>query len=209
MGETVQGFSANKSPVKYVALLAIAQMIPSHAHLLHAHEYDLLSTLDDPDLSIRLQGLEVVSTIVTAANVEPVMNKLFEQLVPPKADAAASLRATPTTFTPSYVRRLAQTILDICKRDHYTNIPSFGWLINVVVQLSKVVPGTDDEDELAKALQSTLIELAVMYPQTREYSVSVSLSLLGEYVESTTNNNSSIAREMLPAAIYILGEYAM
>ncbi|TIB29963.1 hypothetical protein E3P84_03514 [Wallemia ichthyophaga] len=245
---------SDEGKVKYVALLAIAQMIPTHAHLLHAHQDDLLSTLDDPDLTIRLQGLKVVSAIVTTENVEPVMNKLFEQLVPTRPDAAASLKdpringsGSGNTNTPSYTRKLAHTVLDICKRDQYTNIPSFAWLIDVVVQLAKVVPGVEmdgdtgrdatSKDDLATCLQSTFLEIPVTYPQTREYSVNISLSLLGEYVESSNGGSSgssgsssssssigdgtdvgsssssgvmsSIKHAMLPAAVYILGEYAM
>ncbi|TIC17509.1 ARM repeat-containing protein [Wallemia mellicola] len=196
--------------LKYVSLLAIAQMVPHHAHLLYEHEDALLSTLDDVDTLIRLRGLEILSAIVTKSNVERVMNKLFEQLLPTQTSAKDALTGGTKSTPKNYIRQLAQEIIKICKKDHYTNIPSFSWLINVIMQLAKVVPpsrGSEGIDELGEEFSQLLVDIAVNYPQTRQYATNVMQDMLVEYVE--TDIPVSMVSDLLPAAVYITGEYAM
>lgn len=198
--------------MKYVSLLAIAKMVPTHAYLLHEYEDALLSTLEDPDTLIRLKGLEILSSMVTKENVERIMNNLFEQLLPSATSASDSLKKSSKSIPKSYTRQLARHILNICKRDHYTNIPSFSWLVNVIVQLAKIVPDDRNNpngiDELGNELSETLLEIAVGYPQTRQYATSVMYSVLEEYVD-IDNKNVGMMVDLLPAAVYISGEYAM
>lgn len=196
--------------VKYVSLLAIAQMVPHHAHLLYEHEDALLSTLDDVDTLIRLRGLEILSAIVTKSNVERVMNKLFEQLLPAQTSAKDALTSGTKSTPKNYTRQLAQEIIKICKKDHYTNIPSFSWLINVIMQLAKVVPpsrSSEGIDELGEEFSQLLVDIAVNYPQTRQYATNVMHEMLVEYVE--TDIPVGMISDLLPAAVFITGEYAM
>ena len=50
--------------MKYIALLALAKIVPSHPHLVAAHEDEILSSLDDEDMSIRVRCLDLMSSMV-------------------------------------------------------------------------------------------------------------------------------------------------
>lgn len=53
-------------PVKYIALLALVYIVPSHPHLIEDYQDVILSSVDDPDLSIRLRALELLKAMVRA-----------------------------------------------------------------------------------------------------------------------------------------------
>ena len=50
--------------VKYIALLALVKIIPTHAHLLEDYQEVVLKSVDDADLSIRLRALDLVQAMV-------------------------------------------------------------------------------------------------------------------------------------------------
>ena len=54
--------------MKYIALLALVKIVPSHPHLLSDYESRILSSIDDQDLSIRMRALDLVSAMVRRAN---------------------------------------------------------------------------------------------------------------------------------------------
>ena len=51
-------------PVKYIALLAMVKIVPTHPHLVAVHQNVILTSLDDQDLSIRMRALDLVSSMV-------------------------------------------------------------------------------------------------------------------------------------------------
>jgi AP-3 complex subunit delta-1 len=56
--------SAMSPLVKYIALLAMVKIVPSHPHLVAVHQDEILASLDDHDLSIRMRALDLVSSMV-------------------------------------------------------------------------------------------------------------------------------------------------
>lgn len=50
--------------VKYIALLALVKIVPSHPHLVAEYQDTILASVDDPDISIRMRALELVSEMV-------------------------------------------------------------------------------------------------------------------------------------------------
>ena len=54
--------------MKYIALLALVKIVPSHPHLLSDYESRILSSIDDQDLSIRMRALDLVSAMVGCTN---------------------------------------------------------------------------------------------------------------------------------------------
>jgi hypothetical protein len=51
--------------VKYIALLALVKIVPSHPHLVAQHQDTILASVDHEDISIRLRALDLVSAMVT------------------------------------------------------------------------------------------------------------------------------------------------
>lgn len=54
--------------VKYIALLALTKIVPSYPHLVAEYESKILSSIDDPDLSIRMRALDLISAMVGATS---------------------------------------------------------------------------------------------------------------------------------------------
>ena len=66
--------------MKYVALLAFNKIVISHPHLVSMHQNVILSCIDDPDISIRLQALELGSGMVNTHSLMSVVDRLMRQL---------------------------------------------------------------------------------------------------------------------------------
>lgn len=50
--------------VKYIALLAMVKIVPSHPHLVAEHLDVILASVNDQDMSIRMRALDLVSAMV-------------------------------------------------------------------------------------------------------------------------------------------------
>ncbi|KAL8717022.1 MAG: hypothetical protein Q9225_005700 [Loekoesia sp. 1 TL-2023] len=156
--------------LKYVALLAFKKIVLSHPDLVSLHQDVIMSCIDDPDISIRLQALDLSAGMVNKENLLEVVNRLLQQLhqtsssstagddnrnaprkVEPGGDSDGDdpeqvLRLSKDrfedTFTlpPEYRLATIKEILDMCTKDTYANISDFEWYIDVLVQLIEFVP---------------------------------------------------------------------
>lgn len=158
------------TPVRYVALLAFNRIVTSHAHLVSMHQDAILSCIDDPDISIRLQALDLGAGMVSSDNLVAVVERLMRQLrnaplstatngtdqrhtegIVPAADSdgedpAATLRPIKGSMNDApplpaeYRVSIIRRILDMCSKDTYANLSDFEWYIETLVQLVKLVP---------------------------------------------------------------------
>lgn len=88
--------------LKYIALLALVKILPSHPHLVAQHQEVIFESIEDPDLSIRLRALELVSGMAVSRNLESIVSQLLSHLEPPTSSggmngagaAAAALKAS-------------------------------------------------------------------------------------------------------------------
>jgi NADH:ubiquinone oxidoreductase subunit 4 (subunit M) len=60
--------------VKYIALLAMAKIVPTHAYLVAEHQDVIFSSIEDPDMSIRMRALELLTAMVSMVYVLCVTN---------------------------------------------------------------------------------------------------------------------------------------
>ncbi len=159
----------NDPNLKYVALLAFNKIVVSHPTLVSAQQDIITSCLDDPDISIRLQALELVSGMVSPGNIESIVNRLMKQLrnspisakepedegvdstpIEPMADSdgedpAEKLiedqRSSEMPPIPNdYRREVITRILDMCGQETYSKIPDFEWYLDILVQLVRLLP---------------------------------------------------------------------
>lgn len=158
--------------MRYVALLAFNRIGISHAHLVSLHEDVILSCIDDPDISIRMQALDLSARMVTHSNLVAVVERLMLQLknapktvdltdterahtfqVEPAADSdgedpEATLRPSrrghdPTTaLSAEYRVIIIRKILEMCSKDSYANITDFEWYIGTLLQLVRLTPAS-------------------------------------------------------------------
>src|SRR6201996_4073531 len=77
--------------LKYVALLAFNKIVTSHPALIAMQQDVIMGCLDDPDISIKMRALELVSGMVNSDNLQAVVNRLMKQLAgSASAEAAAN-----------------------------------------------------------------------------------------------------------------------
>lgn len=165
--------------VRYVALLAFNRIVVSHAHLVSMHQDAILSCIDDPDISIRLQALDLGAGMVNSDNLVAVVERLMRQLrnaplsvtanyinrthsegIEPVADSddedpAATLRPVRGSLhdappLPAEFRvSIIRRILDMCSNNTYSNISDFEWYVEMLAQLVRLVPPVDSSSESA------------------------------------------------------------
>lgn len=125
----------------------------------------IMDCLDDPDISIRLQALELASGMVTSDTLQMVVHRLIRQLevsppdthekpfavnIRPSADLEGEdpeEKLEPTErkedqppLPDDYRNEVLHRILDICSRNTYSNIVDFEWYVEILVQLLKLIP---------------------------------------------------------------------
>lgn len=166
----------NDPNLKYVALLAFNRIVISHPALVSAQKDVIMSCLDDPDISIRLQALQLVPGMVSSDNIESIINRLMKQLrnspINPKEPEDDRLDLTPiepmadsdgedpaeklvedersTEMPPipnDYRREVISRILDMCGQDSYSKVPDFEWYLDVLVQLVRLLPPKVTSDQ--------------------------------------------------------------
>lgn len=62
--------------VKYIALLALVKIVPTHPHLVAEHQETIMRSVADEDVSIRMRALDLVSAMVRStppASPTPVL----------------------------------------------------------------------------------------------------------------------------------------
>lgn len=158
--------------LKYVALLASNRIVKSHPHLVSLQQDVIMSCIDDPDISIRLQALDLGAGMVSSASLVGVVEQLVRQLrnsptssgisddegahttgVEPAADSDGedpeeALKPTkgfptdPPALPVGYRINVIRQILQMCCKDTYANIADFEWYIEILVQLIKLAPVT-------------------------------------------------------------------
>ncbi|PHH64906.1 hypothetical protein CDD81_3763 [Ophiocordyceps australis] len=154
----------NSDPnLKYVALLAFNKIVVTHPHLVAQQDDVILECIDSPDITIRIQALDLVKGMVTSDNLVSVVSRLMKQLKSTaptlernEADANASggdsenetqansgepgARADDAPLPEDYRTDVIKRILFMCSKDNYSNVLDFDWLIDVLTQLVRMAP---------------------------------------------------------------------
>lgn len=50
--------------VKYIALMAMVKIVPTHPHLVAEYQGMIMSSINDQDISIRMRALDLISAMV-------------------------------------------------------------------------------------------------------------------------------------------------
>lgn len=161
---------ANIQVVKYVALLAFNRIVASHSYLVSAHQDVIMNCIDDPDISIRMQALDLGAGMVNSDNIVTVVERLMNQLrnapfsinivgngrkqalgVEPAADSegedpeemlrpSKEAQCGASALPAKYRVSIIGRILDMCSKDTYANILDFEWYVETLVQLVRLLP---------------------------------------------------------------------
>lgn len=151
--------------MKYVALLAFNKIVVTHPYLVSQQEDVILECIDSPDITIRIQALDLVQGMVTGDNLISVVSQLMKQLKSsmPENDAkqsesppldgnadsdeemqvSASKKSKADDQAPlpeDYRIDVIGRILNMCSKDNYSGILDFDWYIDVLTQLVRMAP---------------------------------------------------------------------
>lgn len=86
--EKLAGFLTDTDQnLKYIALLALVKILPTHPGLVAEHQEVIFESIEDQDLSIRLRALELVSGMAVRRNLESIVSQLLSHLEPPSSSA--------------------------------------------------------------------------------------------------------------------------
>ena len=163
----------DSTAVKYVALLAFNKIVLSHPHLISMQQDVIMGCIDDPDISIRLQALDLGTGMVGTDNIVALVERLMRQLrsapvvtkgpkegrnqafgVEPAADSdgedpeetlqpTVKLQNESVALPTEYRTTIMHRILDMCSKDTYSNVTDFEWYIDILIKLVKLLPTTN------------------------------------------------------------------
>ncbi|RDX42973.1 Adaptor protein complex AP-3 delta subunit [Lentinus brumalis] len=205
--------------LKYIALLAMVKIVPSHPELVAEYQDMILSSVNDEDISIRMRALDTVSAMVSRHNLQPILQQLLSHLVKSESVALPSASEVLSQFAPSpgapiarpavlpsqspaYRLTLAQRILALGSQDVYDNITDFEWYISVLVDLAYVA-----RVNVGAEIREQLVDIAGRVRAARRYAVQVMVKLLSDDSFLHNASDEGGCPEVLWAAAWICGEY--
>lgn len=182
--------------LKYIALLALVKMLPTHAHLVAMHQETILRSLYHPDLTIRLRSLDLACGLASRTNLYRIVTALVAYLSADKTDASSALSAAlggtgAATESADFRLHVAESILDLGSARDYGNIPDSAWYFDVLVRLA-----TTDGVEQRAADQIAV--LAGRDEQVQSLAISRLLPLIDDLFGSP---------ELLRAGAWVWGAY--
>ncbi|OAA45270.1 AP-3 complex subunit delta [Beauveria brongniartii RCEF 3172] len=161
--------------LKYVALLAFNKIVLTHPYLVSQQEDVILECIDSPDITIRIQALDLVQGMVTSDNLVTIVSRLMKQLkaatyAKGKLDAgldstdasgdsdedsqqvtSAASNKTAMSIPDDYRIDVIGRVIFMSSKDNYANIADFDWYIDVLTQLVRMTPASTSADGDAEA----------------------------------------------------------
>ncbi|KAJ7292982.1 adaptin N terminal region-domain-containing protein [Mycena rebaudengoi] len=205
--------------LKYIALLALVKIVPSHPHLVAEYQDTILASVNDQDISIRMRALDLVSAMVTPESLQSIVQQVLSHLVPdtssstlPTAAQSLAQHAVPSSPTtkshispsqsPAYRLVLSQRILNICSQSMYENVTNFEWYLSVLVDLAHVA-----NVDVGVQIRDQLVDVVGRVKAVRRYAVKLMYTLLCDDTILHNARDEGSCSEVLWAAAWICGEY--
>lgn len=175
--------------LKFVGLLALSKIFAIHPEFAQSHSDIIFSCINDVDITIRTSALGMIATVVTEDTLIEVVNLLKFQLTPENQDI-------PMTST--YRVQVIKKITELVSYDMYSNLTDFEWYSDLLVELVKLADGNDS---VGSDIGEQLRDISVRVKEVRDSTVLASVSL------ATSQYSYSMMPSVLPAALWIVGEY--
>ncbi|KAF5385386.1 hypothetical protein D9615_001077 [Tricholomella constricta] len=206
--------------LKYIALLALTKIVPSHPYLVAEYQDTILASVNDQDISIRMRALDLVSAMVDRENLQSIVQQVLSHLVPENSSsilptAAQSLAQHTIPVSPSSARPhlspsqspayrlvLCQRILTMCSQSTFENVTNFEWYISVLVDLAHVAAV-----DVGSEIRDQLVDVVGRVRAVRRYAVKLMYQLLSDDTMLRNAHEEGSCSEVLWAAAWICGEY--
>ncbi|KAE9401969.1 Ap3d1 protein [Gymnopus androsaceus JB14] len=207
--------------LKYIALLAMVKIVPSHPHLVAQYQDTILASVSDQDISIRMRALDLVSAMVDETNLQSIVQQLLSHLVTdtststlPTAAQSLAHHTVPTSpqsakpsfpspsASPAYRLTLSQRILQMCSQNTYENVTNFEWYLSVLVDLAHIA-----NVDIGAQIRDQMVDVVGRVKAARRYAVKLMFTLLSEDAILRNAPEEGSCSEVLWAAAFICGEY--
>ncbi|WVW86640.1 hypothetical protein I302_108693 [Kwoniella bestiolae CBS 10118] len=212
--------------LRYIALLAMVKIIPTHPAMVAEYQEEIMESLDDPDVSIRMRALELVTSMVDRDNLQTIADQLLSHLAPPESNtstlpsAVASLTAianqlsptaskdpattsTSVSLSPAYRLLLTQKLLSIISYDTYVNVTDFEWVISVLIDIAYV-----SHVNVGEEIKRLVLDVVGRVKSVRQYAVGVLEKVLGDEDFRERGRDGTGEDGLIEAAIWVCGEYS-
>ncbi len=223
--------------LKYVALLAFNKIVGTHPALVSMQQDVIMACLDDPDISIKMQALELVSGMVNSDSLQGVVNRLIKQLAssPSSNDVNGHHEEGQTDMeqrlvpdkrgsenpplSDEYRHEIITRILDMCSQNTYANITDFEWYIEILVHLVRHLPAdkdstsarttSDSRNSLGGRIGGQLCDIAIRVKELRPDTVKAAetLVLLSNRTIAYPRHGSGQG-QVLQSTVWVCGEFA-
>ncbi|WWC73451.1 uncharacterized protein I206_107421 [Kwoniella pini CBS 10737] len=212
--------------LRYIALLAMVKIIPTHPTMVAVYQDEIMESLDDPDVSIRMRALELVTSMVDRDNLQTIADELLSHLAPSDENAStlpsavASLTAianqlsptaakdptvtsTAVSLSPAYRLLLTQKLLTIISYDTYVNVSDFEWVISLLVDLAYV-----SHVNVGEQIKNLVLDIVGRVKSVRQYAVGVFEKVLSDEDLRERGRDGTGEDGLIEAAIWVCGEYS-
>ncbi|KAG0055972.1 AP-3 complex subunit delta [Gryganskiella cystojenkinii] len=189
--------------LKYIGLLALTKILPTHPHLVAEHKDIILKCIDDPDISIRMRTLDLIVGMANKKNLTEIVKRLISHLLPAnnETEPAANTAAT-ALMDPTYRADIIRRIVSICSQNSYANITNFEWYLAVLSDLTNVA-GVN----VGELLMQQFMDVGVRVKSVRSYTVKLMMRLLADRRLTEPSNPEDSNSMVLLAASWLTGEY--
>ncbi|KAF9180025.1 AP-3 complex subunit delta [Haplosporangium sp. Z 767] len=191
--------------LKYISLLALTKILPTHPHLVGDHKDIILKCIDDPDISIRMRALDLIVGMANKKNLNEIVKRLISHLLPSnESDSSTSSNGSAMTalMDPVYRADIIRRIVFICSQNSYANITNFEWYLAVLSDLTNVA-GVNVGD----LLMQQFMDVGVRVKSARSYTVQLMMRLLADTRLTEPVNPMDSNSMVLLAAAWLTGEY--
>ncbi|KAI6133633.1 adaptin N terminal region-domain-containing protein [Pisolithus thermaeus] len=202
--------------LKYIALLALVKIVPTHVDLVAEHQDVILASVDDDDISIRMRALELVSALVNKHNLQSIVQQLLSHLVQPQTSIPSAVQSlsqhvvpsippkalSAPSHSPAYRLVLSQRIISMCSDSMYDNVTDFEWYLSVLVDLTYV-----SDVDIGAQIRDQLVDVVGRVRAVRACAVKLMVKLLSDETLLVHAGEPGSCSEVLWAAAWICGEY--
>ncbi|KAG0213882.1 AP-3 complex subunit delta [Mortierella sp. GBA30] len=190
--------------LKYISLLALTKILPTHPHLVGDHKDIILKCIDDPDISIRMRALDLIVGMANKKNLTEIVKRLISHLLPANESETANNSGAAITalMDPVYRADIIRRIVFICSQNSYANVTNFEWYLAVLSDLTNVA-GVNVGD----LLMQQFMDVGVRVKSARPYTVKLMMQLLADTKLTEPANPEDSNSMVLLAAAWLTGEY--
>ncbi|KOS14711.1 adaptor protein complex ap-3 delta subunit [Malassezia pachydermatis] len=208
--------------LRYIALLALGKLIPTHPHLVAQHQETILNSISHPDLTIRLRALDLACHLAESPSslqsvVEALMNFLEKQPTAAVSDSATQSLSTiletenatsvdPSSLPPSSTAAMTnfriqviESILDLGSAEQYAHISDPSWYLDTLVRLVDLAHAA-----IVPRIVTQLTEFVFLHPSIQSQACEMLLPMLLDAEMYSRDNPTS---EVIRAGAAICSEF--